>query len=184
MRIGVKRKQHNSRGCLVCGLENASGLAASFHELDNGDLLALFTPRREHQGYPGLLHGGVTTAVLDETIGRAVMISHPDDIWGVTVELTVRFRRPVPIGAELRVLGRLTKDSRRFFEGTGEILLPDGKVAAEATGKYMRLPLERITDAAFREEEWRVVPAPTDPTAVDLPERGAPGTATPAEAAT
>jgi acyl-coenzyme A thioesterase PaaI-like protein len=184
MRIGVKRKQHNSRGCLVCGLENASGLAASFHELDNGDLLALFTPRREHQGYPGLTHGGITTAVLDETIGRAVMISHPEDIWGVTVELSVRFRRPVPIGVEIRVLGRLTKDTRRFFEGTGEVLLPDGQIAVEATGRYMRLPLERITDAAFREEEWRVVPSPSDPAEVELPERRAAGLAGTTEATT
>ena len=45
MRLKVSRKQENSRMCLVCGLENPSGLGASFLELDSGDLLALSTPR-------------------------------------------------------------------------------------------------------------------------------------------
>lgn len=163
--------------CLVCGLENQIGLAASFLELEDGDLLALFTPRDEHQGYPGLLHGGITSAILDETIGRAVMVRHPDDMWGVTVELSVRFRKPVPLGCELRVLGRLTKDTRRFFEGSGELLLPDGQVAAEATGRYMRLPLDRITGVEFVEQAWSVTPNPLDPTEVELPERMAAGRA-------
>ena len=171
MRFRVSRKQENSRKCLVCGLENPSGLGASFLELESGDLLALFTPRDEHQGYPGLLHGGITTAILDETIGRAVMIRHPQEMWGVTVELSVRFRKPVPLGRELRVVGRVTRDSRRFFQGSGELLLPDGQVAAEATGRYMRLPLERITGLDFKEQEWSVTPNPRDPTEVELPER-------------
>ena len=166
--------------CLVCGLKNPYGLATSFLELESGELLAVFTPRIEHQGYPGLLHGGITTAVLDETIGRAVMIRHPEDMWGVTVEVSVRFRKQIPLGQELRVIGRLTKDARRFFEGTGELLLPDGQVAAEATGRYMRLPLERITDFSFAAEEWRVTPRERDPVEVVIPERVRPASA-PAE---
>jgi uncharacterized protein (TIGR00369 family) len=177
MRIKVNRKQHNSRMCLVCGLRNPSGLAAAFHELENGDLLAVFTPRQEHQGYPGLLHGGISSAILDETIGRAVMIRHPQDAWGVTVELSVKYRRPVPVGTELRVLGRVTKDGRRFFEGSGELLLPDGRVAVEATGRYMHLPLDRITEAVSPGEEWHVTALPGDPVEVELPERRLPGSA-------
>jgi acyl-coenzyme A thioesterase PaaI-like protein len=161
--------------CLVCGLKNESGLRASFHELENGEVLALFTPRTEHQGYPGLLHGGITTAILDETIGRAILLSHPDEMWGVTVGVSVRFRRPIPLCRELRVLGRVNRDTRRIFEGTGELYLPDGQVAAEATGRYMRLPLDRITDFDFDSEEWKVTSAPDDPTEIELPvRRGAP----------
>ena len=173
MRLKVMRKQQNSKMCLVCGLRNPYGIAASFLELENGELLALFTPREEHQGYPGVLHGGIVTAILDETIGRAVMIRYPTDIWGMTVEVSVRFRRPAPLGQELRVLGRLTRDTRRFFEGTGELLLPDGQVAAEARGRYMRLPIERITDFDFVTQEWRVTSSPHDPAEVELPARAA-----------
>ena len=75
MRHLVKAKQPNSKMCLVCGLKNRSGLGAYFYELDNGELLAIFRPAEEHQSYPGRLHGGIATAILDETIGRAIMIN-------------------------------------------------------------------------------------------------------------
>jgi hypothetical protein len=120
---------------------------------------------------PGQLHGGITTAILDETIARSALPGHPDDMWWVSVEVSVRFRKPVPLGQELRVLGRITKDTRRFFEGSGEILLPDGQVAAEATGRYLRLPLDRAAGFDEDEQEWRVTESPSDPLEVEIPER-------------
>jgi uncharacterized protein (TIGR00369 family) len=170
----VVRKQPNSKMCLVCGLKNAGGVHASFHELETGELVALFTARDEHQSYPGRVHGGVITALLDETIGRAIMTSNQPDFWGVTVEFTTKFKKPVPIGVELRVVGRITSEEGRLFCGTGEILLPGGEVAASGEGKYLKLPLDRIADFDAEEQEWRVVPAPSDPGAIELPQPGAP----------
>ena len=80
MRHLVVSKQPNSKMCFVCGLRNSLGLRASFYELDNGDLVATFTPETEHQGYPGRLHGGIASAVLDETIGRAILLRQDDDV--------------------------------------------------------------------------------------------------------
>ena len=94
----------------------------------------------------------MASALLDETIGRAINMLDPD-AWGVTVELTVRFRRPVPLGREVRAIGRITKTSSRLFEGSGEIVLDDGTVAVEAVGKYMKLPIERIAGGDFT-SEW------------------------------
>jgi uncharacterized protein (TIGR00369 family) len=138
--------------CMVCGAENDSSLKARFYELENDELLGVFTPLNEHQSYPGRLHGGIASAMLDETIGRAINTIHPE-AWGVTVELTVRFRRPVPIDADVRAIARITRDSRKLFEGTGEIVLEDGTVAVEASGKYMKLPIETIAEGDF-EKEW------------------------------
>jgi acyl-coenzyme A thioesterase PaaI-like protein len=121
----------------------------------------------EHQSYPGRLHGGIATAILDETIGRSIMIWH-EDLWGVTISFSTRFRQPVPLDEELRVVGRVTKDARRYFEGTGEILLADGSVAVEGQGKFLKLPLNKIADFDFDEQEWRVVPAESDPEVVDF----------------
>ena len=144
--------QNVSRMCLVCGVDNESSLKARFYELESGELLGVFEPLQEHQSYPGRLHGGISSAMLDETIGRAINISDPQ-AWGVTVELTVRFRQPVPVGEEVRAVGRITRDSRRIFEGSGEIVLADGTVAVEATGKYMKLPIDTIADGDFS-AEW------------------------------
>lgn len=149
----VLAAQNVSRMCLVCGVENRSGLKGRFYELEGGELVGVFRPREEHQSYPGRLHGGIASAMLDETIGRAIMIARPGT-WGVTAELTVRFRKPVPIDGEIRVVGRITRDTSRLFEGTGKLILADGSVAAEAAGKYVRMQLEGITEASFGESDW------------------------------
>lgn len=168
MRYRVKGKQENSKMCLVCGLKNKLGLRASFYELENGELLAVFQPLEEHQSYPNRLHGGISAAILDETIGRAIMMNYSDDYWGVTVEFTSRYKKPVPLDEELRVIGRITKDGNRIFEGTGEILLKDGSVAVEGYGKYIKLPLDKIADFDHEEQEWRVVSSPDDPVEVEI----------------
>ena len=161
-------KQPNSRMCLVCGLKNPFGLHTSFFELDNKELLAVFEPREEHQSYPGRLHGGIISTILDETIGRAIMVHSETEVWGVTVDLQVRFKKPVPLYEELRILSRITKNSSRVFEGTGELLLADGTVAAEAHGKYLKIPLEKIADFDVDHQEWRVVEMPNDPKEVEI----------------
>ena len=167
MRHRVTAKQKNAKMCFVCGMKNPFGLHSFFYELDNGELLGVFTPQEEHQGYPGRLHGGIITAILDETIGRAMNVKNPD-VWGVTVEFTTRFRKPVPLGEEIRVVGRIVNDNRRLFEGTGEIILKDGSVAVEGCGKYLILPIEKIADFDADAQEWKVVPSDDDPEEVEL----------------
>lgn len=152
MTDAVRAAQNVSRMCIVCGTQNESSLHARFFELENGELAGVFTPREEHQGYPGRLHGGIASAVLDEAIGRAINISDAG-AWGVTIELSVRYRKPVPLDREVTARARITRDSGRIFEGSGEIRLEDGTVAVEATGRYMRLPIERIADGDF-EKDW------------------------------
>ncbi len=168
LHLHVMGKQPNSKMCFVCGLKNVAGLRAYFYELDNGELVGQFRPGEVHQGYPGRLHGGVATAILDETIGRAIMVKYGEEVWGVTTSFNIRYRKPIPLNATLWVTGRITRDSKLFFEGTGEIVLPDGSVAAEGHGKYVKLPLEKISDFDVEEQEWRVVPAPNDPKEIDL----------------
>jgi acyl-coenzyme A thioesterase PaaI-like protein len=167
MRYRVRAKQENTKMCLVCGLKNPFGLRSSFYELDNDELLAVFKPMEEHQSYPGRLHGGISTAILDETIGRAIMIRY-QYLWGVTIEFTTRYRKPVDLTEEIRVIGRITKVANRYFEGTGEILQMDGSVAVEGRGKYLKLPLEKIADFDFEEQEWKVVPSDDDPEEVEI----------------
>ncbi|MCK4890494.1 MAG: PaaI family thioesterase, partial [Candidatus Aminicenantes bacterium] len=59
MKIKISKKQPNSKMCFVCGLKNSFGLHSSFYELENGELMAIFSPGEEHQGYPGRLHGRI-----------------------------------------------------------------------------------------------------------------------------
>jgi len=166
--IKVTRKQPNSKMCFVCGLANNSGLKSRFYELETGELLAIFQPTIDHQGYPGRLHGGLAATILDETIGRAIILQHSDNIWGVTLEFSMRLRKPIPLDSDVRVRTRVTKENKRFFEGTGEILLADGTVAVEGEGRYMKMDIEKIADFDIDEQQWEVNVTKDDPETVKL----------------
>lgn len=168
MRHQVVDKQQISKHCFVCGIENSYGLKAEFFALENKELVAIFTPQENHQSYPGRTHGGVSAAILDETIGRAIMNLEPG-IWGVTVELELRYKKPVPIGQSLRVVGRITQNNRRLFCGEGEILLENGEVAVTASGRYMKLPIEKIAQGDFDlNEEMFSLERDEDPKDIEL----------------
>ncbi len=170
MRLRVIRKQPNSRMCLVCGVENRFGLGGRFYELEGDLLAAFFQPQAEHQGYPGRLHGGIAATVLDETIGRAVMLRHADSVWGVTVDFSMQLRRPIPIDDEIRVVARITKEDKRFFTGTGEIVLADGQVAVAGSGRYLKMEIDKIADFDHQGEDWRVCQLADDPEWLELGE--------------
>ncbi len=154
MSYKIRNRQNISKDCMVCGTENRFGLKTSFYETTENEVIGLFQPREEHQSYPNIVHGGISAAILDETIGRAIMSFYDQDTFGVTIDLQVRYRKPVPLGVELKVVGRISKDSGRIFEGTGELYLPNGEVAVSAKGKYLKRQLGQITDSAFSEEGW------------------------------
>ncbi|MCI8647711.1 MAG: PaaI family thioesterase [Firmicutes bacterium] len=155
MKYKIKRKQNNSARCIVCGDQNKASLNCRFYELENGEIATTFRSCDWHQSYPGRMHGGMAAGVLDELIGRAAA-NGSDDFWGVTVELQLKYKKPIPTDANLRARARVTKQNRKLFEGTGEILLEDGTVAVEGWGKYMIMPLDKISDGEFTKEWYHI----------------------------
>jgi uncharacterized protein (TIGR00369 family) len=149
------QKQPNSRMCFVCGMENPIGLKAFFYEDDDGRVILKYTLREEHQGYPGFVHGGIISALMDEVIGRVVTSL---DIWAVTAKLELKFRKPVPWGEELIVIGEMIRLRSRSFEAKGELRLADGTLAVEGYGLYIRLPAEEIERQRAALDFWEVVP--------------------------
>jgi len=90
-------------------------------------------PDDRWEGPPGILHGGMCAALLDECMGA---LSHGiDRVATITVTLDLRFRRPVPLdGQPLRVEAwREQPELRRRNRVHGRLLLPDGGSAVEAT---------------------------------------------------
>lgn len=171
MRMHITKKQPNSKMCFVCGLENSFGLRSRFYELEDRQLMAIFKPVDQHQGYPGRLHGGIAATILDETIGRTIMLNHSDNIWGVTVDFSMKLRKPVPIDGEIRVVARIVSEDKRSFQGEGEILLSDGQVAVAGKGRYLKMDIEKIADFDHQGDAWQVISCPDDPEFVEIPER-------------
>lgn len=154
MKFRVTGKQHISKNCLVCGVQNPFGLKTKFYELENKEIVAYFTPHTYLQSYPGILHGGISATILDETIGRAIMAHYGQESFGVTIELNLKYKKPVPLDVELKVIGRIVSDKGRIFEGTGELILPNGDVAVTASGRYMKRNVNQIVENDFIADEW------------------------------
>jgi len=165
----VVKKQHSSKMCFVCGEMNTFGLRAKFYETENNELVALINPSEQHQGYPGRMHGGIAATILDEVIARSICNGKEEQLWGVTLELKTKFRKPVPLGQELKVVGRVTNEGSRSFEGTGEILLPNGEIAVSAEGKYIKLSADKIANDEFVKNEWFYSQSPDDPSEIEIP---------------
>ena len=147
----VLKKQTNSKMCLICGIENESGLKAPFYQMEDDTLVSIFEYKEFHQSYPGRVHGGMISCMLDELIGRAIWISEPN-MWGVTVSLTVKFRKPVPYNTKLKAVGKITNSRSRIFEGVGELYDLDGNLLASAEATYFKLPLDKIADESNHED--------------------------------
>lgn len=161
MKHKVIKKQRISRMCLVCGIDNKLGLKASFYELDNHELVAIYKPIDEHQSYPGRLHGGISATILDETLGRVITLEE-ETIWGVTVELNIKYKKPVPLDQELKVVAKITRNASRLFEAEGKIILENGDIAVTATGKYIKMSLDKIADVNDNDVDWNIVETEND----------------------
>lgn len=167
----ISKKQHNSKMCFVCGIHNEAGLNARFYEINGNEIVALIKPCEHHQGYPGRMHGGIASTILDETIGRAISIGINDNIWGVTLELTVKYKKPVPLTDEIRVVARVVQDNGRSYIGSGEIILPNGDIAVSAEGRYLKLAIDKITTGDFSDTDWFLLDE-DDPKQVEIPKKG------------
>lgn len=122
--------------CFLCGPLNAQGLRLGF-EAGDGTLSTRWTSEKRFQGYAGVLHGGIISAILDE-----VMINLPwklHDAPVTTAELTVRFRKPAPIGAELRFTAFEVERGGRLWRLRSECRGTDGTLYAEAAAKAMTI---------------------------------------------
>ncbi len=126
-----------SDSCFVCGEANRGGLRVRFRR-DGDEVVVETSVAPQFEGYPGRVHGGVVTALLDETAGWACTV-HTGRLY-FTAELTVRFRAPVPGGTPLLVRGRMISARSRMAEGEARIEGPGGEVLAECRGRYVAIP--------------------------------------------
>lgn len=116
---------------------SSAGMGAQFVLMDDGSIRAALSLGEPHQGPPGHAHGGALAALVDEAMGAAA--------WAggyrvVAANLNLNYRRPVPLGTEIRVCGQIERVEGRKVYTTGVITLPDGTAAMEATGLFIEAP--------------------------------------------
>jgi uncharacterized protein (TIGR00369 family) len=120
-------------GCFVCGEDNSAGLRARFFAAADGTVLSTYVAEERFVGYAGILHGGVLAALLDEVMIKAIL---KDDILAVTASMEVKFKKPVRVGQEIKLIGKVAQNHGRAFRTEGRALV-EGEEVASATGVYM-----------------------------------------------
>jgi acyl-coenzyme A thioesterase PaaI-like protein len=148
-------KQPNSKHCFVCGRENPYGLKLEFYETAPGEVVVEYTVPEQFQGYPGVVHGGVVAAMLDEVTGRVHMGGNPPRFM-YTARLDVRYRKNVPIGQPLRIIGHAGKKKERTAIATGQIFGPEGDLLAEADAVLVNVPDELVSQVDLEALGWKV----------------------------
>lgn len=154
----IKKNQFLSRDCFICGTDNPIGLKAKFYETENKEVIVIFRCSTMLQGFPNILHGGISATVVDELIARVIMAYYGDYTLGLTTELKICYKKIIPLDVELKAIARMVTDCRLIFTGAAEIFLPDGTIAATAEGKYFKKTLDTLTDHNFLQNHWRAVP--------------------------
>lgn len=125
---------------------------------DKREVRATVTLPAHFNGYPGVAHGGVVAAVLDETAGRTVLVDGGFEDLMVTAKLEVVYRRPTPTGVPLLAVGRLLRRDSGRAEAEGELQLPDGTVCARASVWLARPPQEVVAGWEPERRYWKVDP--------------------------
>ena len=131
--------------CFVCGPRNPWGLKLHF-EREGLRVKSSFRAREAYQGFPGLLHGGIITALLDEVMSRVSLIL--ENRWTMTVKMETQFRKPVHIGSQVTMFGEIDEANKRMPRVKGKLLLADGSVAATARGSFVYVPSTQLSQLA------------------------------------
>lgn len=146
--------------CFICGLENPVGLHLHIYETEPGVVETTYTAPEHFQGYPGVLHGGIVGAIIDEISGRSHMGSDPHNPrFMFTAKLEVKYRKNVPVGKPLKIIGRAGRSKSRSAEAWAGIYDAEtNELLAEGTTLSINVPEEQFDKSRLGELGWRVVP--------------------------
>ncbi len=118
--------------CFGCGQNNPIGLKLSF-QWDGKTAKAEFTPTEFYQGWPGQVHGGILTCILDESMGWAVL---SEGMNCITAKIEVKLKRLASIDEPLVIISSITKKTRKLVKTKAAISLKDGTLIAEGAATH------------------------------------------------
>lgn len=126
----------NDRQCFCCGPDNEHGLhlLVAYPKPGAAEAELLIDPR--FAGWKGITHGGLLSTVLDELMAHACLSAGAK---AVTAEMTVRFRKAVPVGSRVRITGTVTSDRGTVVRTEGKLYDAEGNIAAEATARFVKV---------------------------------------------
>lgn len=121
--------------CFVCGERNPIGLRLHF-SFDGKRIEAEFIPRKEHQGYMDIVHGGIISTLLDEVMVKlAIAMQMP----AITAQMDIRLKKAARVDEKITVSAEIVKKSRKIIEAHAQAVTGDNVIIADAKGKLIRI---------------------------------------------
>lgn len=128
-------KLADDRMCFACGKENPISLKLNF-KTEGRKTTAVFIPKKEHQGYKDIVHGGILSTVLDEAMTR---LGYQVGLNTVTAHIEVDFRKPAYVNKQLKLEGEITGEEGRKVFAKSKLTNEEGVVVAEAKGILVKI---------------------------------------------
>lgn len=132
---------NDDRHCFVCGEKNDFGLGLRPRGRD-GTGSVDWLPERRHQGFEGVVHGGLISTLIDEAMAYAAMSLGS---FCVTAEISVKFRRPVITGSPVSIRARVVEQRGRVLRLEASVT-QSGEEKASGKGTFLQVPGERKSD--------------------------------------
>jgi uncharacterized protein (TIGR00369 family) len=143
------KKSHRGRGhstiyvrlqknyCFACGQNNPHGMRLRFtYDQKLNGYVSRFRLDQRYTGPPGHCHGGIIATILDEAMGKVNKIRQAV---AMTVEMTVNYRKPVPLNEPLRVESREVSVKGRKHINQAEIKNRQGEILATSRGTFIAI---------------------------------------------
>lgn len=136
--------------CFGCGELHPTGLHLVAHVGQGQNITAEFTVTENHQGAPGLAHGGLLSLAFDEALGKLMWLLRAP---AVTGRLETDFLKPVPIGSKLFISAEITGQVNRkvYCAAVGRLNGPDGEIAVRAAALFIIVPMKHFLENAPKE---------------------------------
>ena len=121
--------------CFVCGPKNPIGLKLDF-SFDGKTIKTEFVPKKEHQGYADIVHGGIVSTLLDEVMVKlAIELGMP----AVTARMDIRLRKAAKVGEKITFTAEILEDTRMLLVACAKAETDDGVIVADAKGKLVKI---------------------------------------------
>jgi acyl-coenzyme A thioesterase PaaI-like protein len=145
--------------CFGCGDLHPTGLHLVAYAGTGLEISAQFTVNENHQGAPGLAHGGLLSLAFDEALGKLMWLLRAP---AVTGRLETDFMIPVPIGSTLYITAEITGQVNRkvYTSAVGRLNSPDGEIAVKAAALYIVVPMDHFMNNAPKEYLEQIAKTP------------------------
>ena len=145
--------------CFGCGDLHPTGLHLKARVEEGLNITAKFTVTENHQGAPGLAHGGLLSLAFDEALGKLMWLLRAP---AVTGRLETDFIKPVPMGSTLHITAEITGQVNRkvYTSAVGRLNSPDGEIAVKAAALYIVVPMDHFMNNAPKEYLEQIAKSP------------------------